>query len=160
GDRSLLGRATYRLGQAMINAGAAGDAAEVMEAALAETPLDGGDGLDESQARMLAGLAHAYQRSAQYERCLSAADRAMAAAEVLDLPDVVAAAMVSKSTALSRMGRRREAVALLEGAVRLAAETGEITLELRARNNLATVTGQDDPARAWEILRAGLALAE
>jgi hypothetical protein len=84
----------------------------------------------------------------------------MAAAEALDLPDVVAAAMVTKSTALSRHGRRREAVALLEGSVRLAAETGEVALELRARNNLASVTGGDDPARAWEILREGLDLAE
>jgi class 3 adenylate cyclase/predicted ATPase len=159
GDEAAVARAMYQLGQSLINLGNAGAAVETFEAALAERPLDRPD-LDEAQARLLAGLAHAYQRHAEYERAIPAADRAMVAAERLDLEPLVAQAMVTKATCMIDLGRRREAVALLEGAIRLARQSGQIFLELRARNNLALAVIDDDPLLSAETIRVGLELAE
>jgi class 3 adenylate cyclase/predicted ATPase len=159
GDRTALSRATFHLGEALINAGLAERAIEAFESTLGQPP-DAVEELGEAQARLLAGLGHAYQRHADYERALFASDRALAVAERLGLDAVAAQALVTKATALYRTGRSHEAIALLEGGLRLAAETGQITLELRARNNLATMLGEDDPRQATKVLKEGLALAE
>ncbi|MGH2556535.1 MAG: ATP-binding protein, partial [Actinomycetota bacterium] len=159
GDAAALARPYFQLGQSLINEGNAEAAIEEFESVLAEHPL-AADHLDEAQARLLAGLAHAYQRQAQPERAASAADRALGAAERLDLLPVVAQAMVTKGTVLAQLGRPRESVALLEAGVRLAMETGQIPLELRARNNLAATLSDDDVGKAVQILHEGLALAE
>jgi class 3 adenylate cyclase/tetratricopeptide (TPR) repeat protein len=160
GDRASLARATFQLGETLINSGQAGSAVVALEAALEDAPAEGAPESGEAEARLLAGLAHAYQRHAEYERVLSAADRALAAAERLGLDAMIADAMVSKATGLMRLGRRRESAALVEGAVRLAAETGEVALELRARNNLAALLGDDDPVTAAKVMREGLELAQ
>ena len=159
GERAGFARATANLGQTLINAGQAERAIEAFDSALEGSDESGAD-LDEARARLLAGLAHACQRHAQYERALSAADEALVLAEQLALDDVIAPAMVTKATALDRLGRRREAVALVEGGLRLAQETGQITLELRARNNLAAALSSDDLRQSGEIIRGGLELAE
>jgi predicted ATPase len=159
GDDAAVARAMFQLGQSLINLGNSGAAVETYEAALAERPL-GREDVDEAQARLLAGLAHAYQRHAEYDRAMQAADRAMVAAELLDLEPLVAQAMVTKGTSMVDLGRRRESVALLEGGIRLARQTRQIFLELRARNNLALAVVDDDPVLAAETLRDGLELAE
>jgi hypothetical protein len=159
GDRTALARATFHLGEALINAGQAEQAIEAFESALGE-PTETADELGEAQARLLAGLAHAYQRHADYELALSASDRALAVTERLGLDAVAAQALVTKATTLYRTGHPREAIALLEGGLRLAGETGQIALELRARNNLATMLGEDDPRESARIVEAGLELAE
>jgi predicted ATPase/class 3 adenylate cyclase len=159
GDRPGLARATFHLGETLIHAGQAERAIEAFESALrelGEAVQDGG----EERARLLAGLAHAYQRHAEYERARSCADQALAVAEHLRLDAVIAQALVTKATALYRLGRPREGAALTEGGLRLARETGQIALELRARNNLATVLGEDDSLKSAEIVREGLELAE
>src|SRR5207245_8418675 len=114
GDEAATAQAMFQLGQSLINRGDAGAAIEAYEAALAERPTSEAT-LDGAQARLLAGLAHAYQRHAEYERAVSAADRAMSAAERLELMPVLAQAMVTKGSSLGNIGRPREAVALLEG---------------------------------------------
>jgi class 3 adenylate cyclase/predicted ATPase len=159
GDRAALARLTFQLGQSLINEGETEAAIEVCMSALAEHPVDQAV-VDEAQARLLAGLAHAYQRHAEYERAASAADRAMAAAERLDIQPIVAQAMVTKGTVMASLGRPRESAALLEAGVRLAKETGQIPLELRARNNLAAALSDDDLVKAWQILQEGRELAE
>jgi class 3 adenylate cyclase/predicted ATPase len=159
GDRAAVARATAHLGETLINAGQAERAIEAFESALGG-PDEGADELEEARARLLAGLAHACQRHAQYPRALSAADEALILAERLGLDEVVAPAMVTKATALGRLGRRREALALNQGGLRLAQETGQIQLELRARNNLAAILANDDFRQPAEIIREGLELAE
>src|SRR5207302_230688 len=69
GGKAAVARAMFQLGQSLINLGNSGAAVETYEAALAERPLDRAD-LDEAQALLLAGLAHAYQRHAQYDRAV------------------------------------------------------------------------------------------
>jgi class 3 adenylate cyclase/tetratricopeptide (TPR) repeat protein len=159
GDAPALARLYFQLGQSLINEGDVAAAIDEFEAALAERPL-GSENVDEAQSRLLAGLAHAYQRHAEYERAASAADRALAAAERLDLVSIIAQAMVTKGTVLAPLGRRREAAALLEAGVLLAKETGQISLELRARNNLAATLSDDDLVQSRQILQEGLELAE
>jgi class 3 adenylate cyclase/tetratricopeptide (TPR) repeat protein len=159
GERAGFARATTHLGQTLINAGQAERAIEVFDSALKGTDESGTD-LDEARARLLAGLAHACQRHAQYERGLSAADEALVLAERLALDDVIASAMVTKATVLGRLGRPRESTALVEGGLRLAQKNGQIKLELRARNNLAAALSTDDFRQPGEIMRGGLELAE
>jgi class 3 adenylate cyclase/predicted ATPase len=159
GDRAGFARATANLGETLINQGQAGRAIEAFDSALARSDEDT-DEVDEASAHLLAGLAHACQRQAQYERALSAADEALVLGERLGLDPVIATALLSKATALLRLGRRREAVALVEGGLRLAQEVGEIQLELRARNNLAVILEGDDFLQAGEMIREGLELAE
>src|SRR5207253_1311559 len=64
GDEAAISRAMYQLGQSLINHGDSGAAIETYEAALAERSR-GEAALDEAQARVLAGLAHASQRHAE-----------------------------------------------------------------------------------------------
>jgi hypothetical protein len=92
-------------------------------------------------------------RSNRVPEALEYADRALTIAEPLNLVRIVADAMNNRAAALSNVGRRREGTALLEAAVRLAAEGGWTDLELRLRNNLAVTVSDDDPLRAFELSR-------
>ena len=83
---------------------------------------------------------------------IAAADGALAIAERLDLEPVVAEALVNKGSWLSQLGRRREAIALDEAALRMAQALPNRNFEMRVRNNLASVLGDDDPVRATQIM--------
>ena len=71
----------------------------------------------------------------------------------------MAEAFNNKGSSLGYLGRRREAVALLEAAVRVAQAGGFVGAELRALANLGSIVSGDDPRRAREVDREGLALA-
>ena len=72
---------------------------------------------------------------------------------------VVAEALVNKGSALSQLGRRREAIALDEAALRMAQALPNRNFEMRVRNNLASVLGDDDPVRATQIMLDSAELA-
>ena len=59
---------------------------------------------------------------------------------------------MNKGSALSQLGRRREAIALDEAALRMAQALPNRNFEMRVRNNLASVLGDDDPVRATQIM--------
>ena len=59
---------------------------------------------------------------------------------------------MNKGSALSQLGRRREAIALDEAALRMAQVLPNRNFEMRVRNNLASVLGDDDPVRATQIM--------
>jgi class 3 adenylate cyclase/tetratricopeptide (TPR) repeat protein len=103
--------------------------------------------------------ARALFRAERLDDCIPWADRALAVGEPLRLDHTVAQAMVTKGTALCIMGRRREGIALLEGAYRDATTHGLHLAALRAGNNLSSFLGDTEPHLALEWARSGMAAA-
>ena len=145
GDPVATARATALLAVVLQRAGRVGAAIPLIEAALGHRPVDGAG---EADAVLLAYLSRVYILTGQDEPCLATADRALAIAERLDLDDLVAEVLDNKALALNDLGRRREAVALMEGALRLARAHGDADAESRATNNLSYVLAHDDVRRA------------
>ena len=145
GDLTSAARATAELGAIMLNAQEAGEAREVLEEALAALP---DSAPDEVRARLLTNLSRALMRANRFTEAVEAADRALPLAERLKLQVVIADAFNNKASALGNLGRSREATALMEAAVAIAAASGDLSVELRARSNLASTIWSSDPARA------------
>jgi tetratricopeptide (TPR) repeat protein len=138
------------------------DASRIIEArtALEATLADLDETVDAAvRAEVLSNLSRALMRSDEAAPAVEMADRALAIAERLDLELIVAEAFNNKGSSLGYLGRRREAVALLEAAVRVAQAGGFVGAELRALANLASIVSGDDPRRSREVDREGLALA-
>ncbi len=155
-DRASATRARAMLGAILLDASRIAEARTALEATLSD--------LDETvdvavRAEVLSNLSRALMRSDEAARSIEMADRALAIAERLDLELIVAEAFNNKGSSLGYLGRRREAVALLEAAVRVAQAGGFVGAELRALANLGAIVSGDDPRRAREVDRTGLALA-
>jgi class 3 adenylate cyclase/tetratricopeptide (TPR) repeat protein len=155
-DRASATRARAMLGAILLDASRIAEARTALEATLSD--------LDETvdvavRAEVLSNLSRALMRSDETARAIEMADRALAIAERLDLELIVAEAFNNKGSSLGYLGRRREAVALLEAAVTVAQAGGFVGAELRALANLGAVVSGDDPRRAREVDREGLALA-
>ena len=103
--------------------------------------------------------ARALFRAERYAECIPWTDRALALADPLRLDFVVAMALVTKGTSLTYLGRRREGLALLNGAYLDASARGLHIPALRAGNNLASTLGEDDPRSSLEWTRKGIVLA-
>jgi class 3 adenylate cyclase/tetratricopeptide (TPR) repeat protein len=145
GDTSGVARVSGLLGSIQIDAGQVDEAIATIEPALAELPSDGTEPL---RADLESRLSRAHMRLGRFREAVAAADRALDIAERHRLETVVAEALVNKGSALAGTGRWREGVADLRAAVELAERSGDIGLELRARNNMASTLGADDPIRA------------
>jgi len=155
-DPAGAGRATAELGAILLNAGKVASALDELRAA-----LDGlsGDTPEQVRARLLANVSRSLYRNDRSAEAVEMADRALEIAERLDLEVVVADAFNNKAAALSYLGRRREAVALMEAAIAIAERGGFVAAELRARSNLASVLWSTDPYRAGQMQFANLELA-
>jgi class 3 adenylate cyclase/tetratricopeptide (TPR) repeat protein len=157
GNAAGVGRARAQLGQGLIDAGRVGDAVPVLEAGLAAMPAGAND---EVRAAILTNLSRALFRNDDPARAIEVADLALAIAERLDLEELIAEAFNNKAAALGYLGRRREAVAIMEAAVRTAQQGGFLAAELRARNNLASTFSGDDLTRGLTEVAAGIELGE
>src|SRR5262249_37144204 len=119
-------------------------AMQVLEEAAADPP----DADSEAGIALAAELARAYMLSNRATEALGWSERALIPAERLGLVPSIVDVLVSKADALSEVGRTREAIALLTGALRLAEEHDLARPRLRALNNLAGQLLLDDPATA------------
>ncbi|MFI5253881.1 MAG: ATP-binding protein [Candidatus Limnocylindrales bacterium] len=155
GHASDKARVFAHLGTALILSGRPRDAAVRMAAAVDEA---GGRQDDEGMAYLTAELARAWMLDLQGERAITMADRAIAAAERLDLVGVMTEALITKGTALGRQAPR-EGMAILFGAKKLAEIYGLIRSEVRAANNLGNPIANEDPDAAMELSRRGQELA-
>ena len=156
GDVAHVARARAALGAILLDAARIAEAREALEATQAEL----GEQIDPAvRSEVLSNLSRALMRSGEPAQAIEMADRALAIAERLDLELIVAEAFNNKGSSLGYLGRRREAVALLEAAVRVAQAGGFVGAELRALANLGANVSGDDPRRAREVDREGLALA-
>ena len=156
GDPVAALAATGRLGKLLIDAGEINRALEVLETASAESETVADEA---TRAGILANLSRAHMRLGHAVESIAAADGALAIAERLDLEPVVAEALVNKGSALGQLGRRREAIALDEAALAMAQALPNRNFEMRVRNNLASVLGDDEPLRATELMLDSMQLA-
>ena len=156
GDGIAAARATARLGRVLLETGEIQRATQLLEAA-----LPGAEAMDDqsAMAEILANLARAYMRAGEAGRSVDAADRALTVAERLNLETVVTEGLINKGSALTMLGRRRESVALHFAALELAQGQSDRSVEMRARNNLASALSEDEPARATRMLLEGMAVA-
>jgi tetratricopeptide (TPR) repeat protein len=113
---------------------------------LLEEQLDGVDDLtaDPELARLGGLLARAWFLDGDYETALVAADRALLAAEELQLVPVVGEALVTKATIYGVQGRIIESRLLLESVIDLAKGENLTELALRAYLNLGAVIPEGD----------------
>jgi class 3 adenylate cyclase len=154
-DLTGAARSLATIGTAMLIAGQLKEAV----ALLAKGVEDLGKGADDAgMARLTAELARVYMLDRQDDRAIAMADRAIAAAERLDLVDVLTEALISKGTAYGRRAPR-EGMALLFGALKLAQMHGLTRTEFRAGNNLGAYLDAEDPALAVELGQRGEELA-
>jgi tetratricopeptide (TPR) repeat protein len=103
-----------------------------------------------------ASLARSHMLVPDFERAVEWADRALPLAERLDMLFEIADLLVTRATALSYVGRVREGIAELQGALLLAESYGLASTALRARVNLSGSLGAEDPDEALRVGMAGL----
>jgi tetratricopeptide (TPR) repeat protein len=156
GDTRGAAHMAAEMGGILADASKVGEAVEYLEAALDVVREPDADDL---RAGILSRLSRALMRSGRNEEAIARADEALAIAEPRRLEAVIAEAFVNKGTALSFLGRWREAVAVISAGIELASATGAVALELRARNNLASSIGTEDADRANAIVREAHELA-
>ncbi len=155
GDRVGEAAATAGLGRALLTAYRVDQALDL----LASASQAFGDMVDEpAVVRLNSQLARAYFLDDEPARSISAADGVLEAAERADLVDIVADALVTRGSALARVGRRYEGIGAVEAAQKLAAARALYRTQSRALNNLASLVMDSDPAAALAAAREGLAL--
>jgi class 3 adenylate cyclase/tetratricopeptide (TPR) repeat protein len=145
-------RAVHLLGRILVERQEAGRAILLLEETL---PLADEEEHPDELAALRAVLARAHMLAGGLPRAIATANDSLMVAERLGLIPVVAQDLITKGTALGDLGRRREGVALLQGALQLAIEHELPTTELRARMNLSHLTWDDDPVAQLANLRAG-----
>ncbi|MHB8460705.1 MAG: ATP-binding protein, partial [Candidatus Limnocylindrales bacterium] len=144
GDRTGVARTSTLLGMALTNDGQPIAAAAVLEAAVLEAAdLES----EPAVVRLLTELSRAYA-IVRDSRALELADRAIAAAERLELIPSVAEALVNRALALGFAGRSQEPIAILRGVIPLTEAHGLIHTRLRAGNNLSANLWAFDPRAA------------
>ncbi len=155
-DLRSVARATALLGSTLIGLSQPIAAAKVIEAGEAETDTLVDD--DPSVVRLLTELSRAYAIAGD-PRATATADRALEAAERLDLVPSIAEALVNRALALGFTGHHDETVALLRGTLVLAEANGLGSTRLRAINNLSATLEDDDPREALVVSERGVELA-
>ncbi len=114
---------------------------------------------DPSGVALAAELARARTLVGDDREALTWADRALAAAQHLELTGIATDLRVTRGTAMFALGEEEAGLADLRAAIAQAQEAGLLHTELRARNNEAWALLGDDPRAAMETARLGLELA-
>ncbi len=155
-DPSGVARVSALMGGILVDSGKLTEVVSFLEAAIAaaDRPED-----DEHRADMLARLSRAHMRLTEETAAIERANQALDIAEPRRLKRIIAESFVNKSASLNALGRLRESVVLMQAAVELAHEIGDLALELRARNNLAMVQASEDWDRALAGARESYDLA-
>ena len=153
GDRPAAARTAAALGLMFALTGDVRPAIELIAPALDEfADLEA----DPSFIALVSAAARAYVLHDENARAVELADRALVAAERLDLVAVIADAVMTKGVALAYVGRSREAAILMSGVLGLAEEYGLVTAELRSHLNMSQFLFADDPRSGLLSARAGL----
>jgi class 3 adenylate cyclase/tetratricopeptide (TPR) repeat protein len=157
GDVAGTYRATALVAQTLLDLNRLDDAAELLTSTIesADTFPD-----VETEVDLYVALSRSHMRSGRPNESIAAAEHALTLAEPHNLVRPIADALNNRAASLNQLGRRREAVALMEAALRLADEGGWQALAMRLRNNLAVSVQDDDPVRAAEISREMLEITE
>ena len=156
GDRSGMAVATALESEALYFARQRDKATQVAAEGLREF-ADLGD--DPAVLRLTAAVASGAAFTRQHGEALVMADKTLAAAERLNLPELASHMLVIKSSVSMFQGRLWEAIALADGARRLADQHGLVEASLRAYTALTNVLALDDPRATVETERQVVELA-
>ncbi|MEX1336440.1 MAG: adenylate/guanylate cyclase domain-containing protein [Candidatus Limnocylindrales bacterium] len=117
-------------------------------------------GVDRGLAELLGQLARIEMLVQEdFSVAIAMADRALAMAERLDMPALVADVLVTRGTALSSSGRGLEGLGAIEAGRRLAQAEGLPYVEGRALLNMSGPLAERDPKAMMEASRRALELA-
>jgi class 3 adenylate cyclase/tetratricopeptide (TPR) repeat protein len=154
-DRPDLMAAIERYARAVMMSGRTTDAAALLEPArdeyrdLAETP---------AYVRLAGELARSYLLLGRDADALRIVDDTLPIAERLDLTRETVELLVTRGPALANLGRLREGIVTLTGAVSASESYGLVVSGLRARVNLSYVAAGEDPRLAYQVARDGMDL--
>ena len=156
GERREAARSRARLASVMLSAQRNEPALAELEAAMR--------GIrhweaDPSGVALAAELARARTVMGHDREALAWAERALAAAERLELTGIATDLRVTRGTAKVSLGEEEAGLSDLRTAIAQAQDAGSLHTELRARNNEAWALLTDDPRAAMETARLGLELA-
>ncbi|MBA2380634.1 MAG: hypothetical protein H0V73_00865 [Chloroflexi bacterium] len=109
--------------------------------------------------RLDAELARSYSLLGEYDKANAVVNQALPTAEKLELLWETMQLLVTRGAALASVGRLREAIVTLVGAVSVSSSHRLPAVELRARVNLSFAAAADDPSLAFAAARDGYELA-
>ena len=150
GDRSGAAKAAALHGETLYSARQRDQAVRMAQEALAEFE-DLGD--DPNLLRIIGNLATASVFTRDYELARVTADRALAAAERLGMPELAARMLQQKGAIAMFQGRLWEAIALTEGGRRVAEQHGLTLWVNRISGGLANILALDDPRATAAVER-------
>jgi class 3 adenylate cyclase/tetratricopeptide (TPR) repeat protein len=110
--------------------------------------------------RLAAQLAITYLLLGRNQDVLRVVDETLPIAERLELTRETLELIITRGPALAGLGRLQESIAVLEGAVAMAARHGLPVVEIRARVNLSYAAAGDDPQFGYRIARDGWELVK
>ena len=155
GNQADSDRAITALGRALIDATRMEDAVATLEPVL-------GEDVDLVARPTLVGaggqLARALMLRTESGQAIAVCDRVLPAAERLDRPAEIADLLITKGTALSMVGRVREALALIQAGEQMAQDVGATLVVLRAYTNQSGAMEWISLPKTLEVSRAGVAL--
>lgn len=154
-DLDQAGEITAQLGSWLLEISRIDEAMTMLGAALASLPSE------ESRAGIALNgqLARGHLFRGEGEPAATAVAHALETAERLQIRGPTLQLIITKSWALNMLGRFREAVALLTGAMHMADQEDELFSRLRARFNLSGYLIIEDPYQSLEIAQAGIAIS-
>jgi hypothetical protein len=156
GERQDAARSRARLASVMLSAQRNEPALAELEAAMRSMR---NWEADPSGLALAAELARARTVMGDDREALAWAERALSAAERLELIGIATDLRVTRGTARVGLGDEEAGLADLRDAIAQAQDAGLLHTELRARNNEAWALLTDDPRAAMETARLGLDLA-
>ena len=155
-DRLGAARATALLGFTLLNARRDSDAMDVLRPALDEFADLWPDPVI---AEMKVHAARAYGQLSDHEKALALSDEALIVAERVNMPNLLARALLAKGATLANMGRLREGIAVIRGGEEVARESGNSEVVIIALVLLGYHLGEVDNKAAEDCYREGLELA-
>jgi class 3 adenylate cyclase/tetratricopeptide (TPR) repeat protein len=155
-DRVRTMAAIVGYAQALTNASTVAEATELLASARDEY-----SDLNETAeyVRLSSELARARLLHGNPEEALRLVDETLPAAERLELTWETLQLIATRGPALASIGRLREAIVTLIGAVSAASSYGLPDVEMRARTNLSYAAAAEDPLLAYRVAREGVELA-
>jgi len=144
---------TARLGSWLLEMSRVDEAMELLNTALLQPGVSPGVAME-----LTGQLARGHLFRNESEQALAVSSHALETAEQLDARESSLQLIITKSWALSQLGRFREAVALLIGAMQMADDEGAMWPRVRARFNLSSFSVIDQPHRGLEIALEGVAI--
>jgi hypothetical protein len=108
--------------------------------------------------RLSAELARSYLLLARSEDAVRVVDDILPTAERLELTRETIELLITRGPALASIGRLRESIVTLVGALAATASYGLADVGLRARVNLSYAAAAEDPQLAYRVAREGLEL--